>query len=271
MKQLAGIVILLATIGFQDLAVASPLASSSRRATAGPSVTLEAKPEPITIDTTRTVVIVVDMQNDFVSKGGMFDHAGLDISMNRQAVGPTAEVLAAARQAGMRIIYLKMGFQPDLSDLGAPDSVNRTRHLQLSVGQSMQAPDGSKGRFLIRDTWNTEIVPELRPQPGDLVVYKHRFSGFYETDLNAKLKQLRAKYLIFTGVTTSICVESTLRDAMFRDYLPVVLADGVAEPIGNDLTRTNHDASLLVIQTLFGWVSSSDAFKKSLMAQRSEK
>src|SRR6266849_8880299 len=91
-------------------------------------VTLDAKPEPIAIDPARTAVIVVDMENDFAAKGGMFDRAGADISGAQKAIPPTAKVLAAARQRGLKIIYLKMGYRPDLSDLGAIDSVNRTRH-----------------------------------------------------------------------------------------------------------------------------------------------
>jgi nicotinamidase-related amidase len=158
-------------------------------------VTVEAKPERLAIDITKTAVIVVDMQNDFGSKGGMFDHAGLDISMIRRAVGPTAKVLSSARQAGLKVVFLKMGFHPDLSDLGAADSPNRMRHLRLGVGEIVRAPDGTESRILIRDTWNTDIVPELKPQVGDSVLYKHRFSGFYQTDLDAVLKNLGIKYL----------------------------------------------------------------------------
>jgi ureidoacrylate peracid hydrolase len=153
-----------------------------------------------------------------------------------------------------------MGFQADLSDLGAEDSVNRVRHLHFGVGQTAQAPDGRTGRFLIRDTWNTDIVPELEPQPNDVVIYKKRFSGFYQTELDATLKKMGAKYLIFTGVTTCICVDSTVRDAMFRDYLCVLLSDCMSEPIGNELSRSNHDAALLALETLFGWVSDSGEF-----------
>src|SRR6266705_715125 len=99
---------------------------------AGRQAIIEASPEPITIDIARTAVIVVDMQNDFGSKGGMFDRAGIDISGIQKAVGPTAKVLASAREASIKIFYLKMAFRPDLSDLGAPDSVNRLRHLRHS-------------------------------------------------------------------------------------------------------------------------------------------
>src|SRR5438552_10030045 len=112
-------------------------------------VTLDAKPEPIAIDPTRSAVIVVDMENDFAAKGGMFDRAGVDISCAQKAIAPTAKVLTAARQAGLKIVYLKMGYRPDLSDLGATNSVNRTRHLKFGVGQTIRAPDGRESRVLI--------------------------------------------------------------------------------------------------------------------------
>lgn len=227
-------------------------------------VLFEAKPDPIAINTAKTAVIVVDMQNDFGTKGGMFDRAGIDISGIQKAVAPTARVLASARQAGIKIVYLKMGYRPDLSDLGAPDSVNRVRHQRLGVGTAIDAPDGRKSRILIRDTWNTDIVPELKPEPSDDVVYKTRFSGFYKTDLDARLKKMDIKHLIITGCTTSICVDSTVRDAMFRDYLCVLLADCMSEPIGHGLPRSNHDASLLTVEVLLGWVSGSDQFIKAL-------
>jgi ureidoacrylate peracid hydrolase len=227
-------------------------------------ITIEAKPEPITTDPARTGVIVVDMENDFAAKGGMFDRAGIDISEAQKAIAPIATVLAAARQARMKIVYLKMGYRPDLSDLGEADSVNRTRHLKLLVGQNIQAPNGRESRVLIRDTWDTDIVPELKPEPDDVVIYKTRFSGFYNTDLDATLKKFGIKYLIVTGVTTSICVESTVRDAMFRDYLCVLLRDCMSEPIGHDLQRTNHEASLLNAEALLGWVSDSEQFMKAL-------
>ncbi|MCI4566746.1 cysteine hydrolase [Lysobacter sp. CFH 32150] len=232
----------------------------------GRVVTLDAKPEPIAIDTATAAVIVVDMQNDFGAKGGMFDRAGIDISGIQRVIGPTARVLASARHAGIRIVYLKMGYRPDLSDLGAPDSVNRVRHLRLGVGKAVDAPDGRKSRILVRDTWNTDIVPELRPEPGDDLVYKTRFSGFYETDLDARLKKMGIKHLIIAGCTTSICVDSTVRDAMFRDYLCVLLADCMSEPIGSGLPRSNHDASLLAVEVLLGWVSGSNEFTKAIEA-----
>ena len=229
------------------------------------AVMLDAKPGSISIDRAKTAVIVVDMQNDFGSKGGMFDRAGIDISGIQKAVAPTARVLSAARRAGIKIVYLKMGYRPDLSDLGAPDAPNRVRHLEVfGVGQTVKTPDGKEGRVLIRDTWGTDIVEELKPQPVDVIMYKHRFSGFYQTELDATLKAAGIKHLIFTGCTTSVCVESTIRDASFRDYQCVLLTDCTSEPIGKDAPTSNHDASLLVIQILFGWVSNSGQFLKAL-------
>jgi ureidoacrylate peracid hydrolase len=110
---------------------------------------------------------------------------------------------------------------------------------------------------LIRDTWNTDILQELTPQPGDLVLYKTRYSGFYGTDLDRILKSRSVASLVVTGCTTSICVESTIRDAMFRDYRCVLLEDCAAEPIGHGLSRSNHEASLLAIQLLFGRIANS--------------
>jgi ureidoacrylate peracid hydrolase len=227
-------------------------------------VTVEAQPSPFAFDIGRTALLVIDMQNDFAAKGGMFERAGIDVSMIQAAIAPTSRVLESARRQGIKVVYLKMAFRPDLSDAGLPDSPNWRVHSPAHVGEVVRAPDGTESRILIRDTWNTEIVSELRPQPGDVVVYKHRYSGFYQTDLDNILKEMNAKYLVVTGCTTSVCVESTVRDAMFRDYSCLLLADCMAEPIGSDFSRSNHEASLSLIQRMFGWISRSDQFVEAL-------
>jgi ureidoacrylate peracid hydrolase len=223
-------------------------------------------------------VLVVDMQNDFCSKGGMFDRAGIELSTIRQVIIPTAKVLGCARGLGVPVVYIKAAFRPDLSDLGEAGSPNRERHLSYGVGQPIQTPDGGEGRILIRDTWNTDIIPELKPQAGEIVVYKHRYSAFYQTELDAILKQLGLKYLIVTGCTTSVCVESTVRDAFFGDYSCILLADCTAEPIGQGAegyrlmtaissgpapVASNYHATLLLVQTLLGWVSDSEAVTRA--------
>ena len=230
-----------------------------------PLITLDAKPGVVEIDPVRAVVLVIDMQNDFGSKGGMFERAGIDISGIQKAVAPTAEVLALARRAGIKIVYLKMGYRADLSDLGNSDAPNRVRHLQIFVvGQTVPSPTGKDSRVLIRDSWGTDIVTELKPRAADVVIYKHRFSGFFETELDAVLKSAGIKHLIVTGCTTSVCVESTIRDAFFRDYHCVLLSDCTSEPIANDAPRSNHDASILTIEMLFGWVSTSKQFQDAI-------
>lgn len=228
------------------------------------TVRVEARPGPLDLDLRHAAVIVVDMQNDFGSAGGMFDRTGIDIAPIRATVAPTALVVDAGRQAGIPIVYLKMGFRPDFADLGPPEATNRERHLFMGVGEPVAAPDGTLGRVLVRDTWNTEIVDELAPTPGDHVVYKHRFSGFFQTELEELLRSLGVRDIIFTGCTTSICVESTLRDAMFRDFRCLLLEDCTAEPIGAAADRTNREASLLVVETLFGWVARSRALVDEL-------
>ena len=230
-------------------------------------VTVAARPEPFTIDLRRAAVLVIDMQNDFCSPGGGFDRAGIPIEAVRSTIPFISTVLTAARKLGVQIVYLKMEHQPDLSDLGGPNHPQQIKHAFMSVGNRVVAPDGREGRVLVKDTWNTEIVPELAPQPGDVVISKNRYSGFYETSLDAYLREWGVKDLVFTGCTTSVCVESTLRDAMFRGYRCVLLSDCAAEPLGANESRTNHEASLLVIEKLFGWISSSREFLKAVNAR----
>lgn len=219
--------------------------------------------DSLTIDVAQTAIIVVDMENDFGSKGGMFDRAGIPISDIQKAVAPTSDVLATAKQAGIKIIYLKMAYRPDLSDNGEEGSINSLMNNSTNVGDTIIAPDGSKSRILIRDSWGTDIVPELKPQADDIIIHKTRFSGFYQTELDSTLKKLGVKYLIVTGCTTSVCVESTVRDAMFRDYLSVVLEDCTAEP------RGTKEASLKIIQSgQFGWVSNSEEFIKAIESNK---
>ena len=224
------------------------------------AILVPARPEALPIDPARTAVVVVDMQNDFGSEGGMFALAGIDISGIKSVVPIVAKVLAAARQVGILVIYLKMAMRPDLSDVGLPDLAHFQRHKRMHVGEVTKAPDGTTSRILIRDTWNTDIIAELAAEPSDLVVYKHRYSGFFETNLDEILKSRSIRTLIFTGCTTSVCVELTLRDAMFRDYA-CLLARGLR--LRGDWKEPEPQqprASLLVLEVLFGWITRSAEF-----------
>ena len=211
---------------------------------------IQAVPEPVEIDPSSSALVVIDMQNAFGSLGGMFDRAGIAISGIQEAVPPTAAAVEAARRAGIKVVWIKMGFQPDLSDLGAEDVPNGFLFLHLRV----------KNGVLARDEWGTDIVDELTPEDGEPVIYKTRFSAFYRTDLDELLRSYGAKHLIVTGCTTSICVESTIRDAFFRDYHCILLEDCAAEPMGRDLSRSNHEATVLLIERIFGSVSKSSDF-----------
>jgi ureidoacrylate peracid hydrolase len=225
---------------------------------------IAARPTPLRFSADRAAVVVVDMQNDFASPGGMFDRAGIDVRGIQAIVAPIATILDAARTAGILVVYLKMGFQPDLADSGTPDSPTWLKHVPFQVGAEVLAPDGAPSRILIRDTWNTDIVDSLRPRDDDVVVYKNRYSGFYNTDLDNQLKAREVDTLIVVGATTSVCVESTVRDAMFRDYRCLVVEDCTAEPIASDASRTNQDASLTVLELLFGWITDSVAVVEAL-------
>lgn len=223
-----------------------------------------ARPSPVELSADRTAVIVVDMQNDFATRGGMFDRAGIDIGPICAIVDRSARVLDAARAAGMVVVYVKMGFHEDLSDAGKPDSPTWLKHLPLHAGEPIVAPDGTTSRILIRDTWNTDIVDALRPHDEDLQLYKHRYSAFFCTDLDEILRARGVDHLIVLGATTSVCVEATVRDAMFRDYHCVVLEDCTAEPIAADASRSNHDASILVLELLFASISDSGSLLRAL-------
>ncbi len=194
----------------------------------------------------------------------MFERAGVDISSIQKAVVPISNVLSFARKSGIQVIYLKVAIKADMSDLGEYGSPYTNDLVRVGLGDTVRAPDGSVSRIQIRDTWNTDILDQLKPKANDIVLYKSRFSGFYKTELDSVLKKLNIRYLIVTGCTTSVCVESTVRDAIFRDYSPIVLEDCTAEPIGEKLPRTNQEASILLMQSIFGWVSSSNEFIKAI-------
>jgi ureidoacrylate peracid hydrolase len=230
------------------------------------TIYVPARPLSFPLNPATTAVVVVDMQNDFASSGGMFDRAGIDIA-GIQAIVPTIKaVLVAAHDAGLAVVYLKMGFSPDLIDAGYPTSPTWLKHMPLRVGDAVESPFGEPSRILVRDCWNTDIVPELTPVDGDTVIYKTRYSGFYGTELDTVLRQKGIQQLIVVGATTSVCVESTVRDAMFRDYHCLVIADATAEPIAADAVRSNHEASLLTLELLFASVADSPALVDSLRA-----
>ena len=183
------------------------------------------------VDPARTAVVIVDVQRFFVD--------AMPFEAMRRAIAPIARFLPTARASGMTVVHVKSEFRADMADAGRPGS--RTRQMMDSVGQG-----------LVRGGQGADIVPELTPQPEDLVVVKRRFSGFVDTDLHALLSARRTETLLFTGGTTTVCVESTLRDAVFRDYNPVLLSDCTA-----DMSDELHASAVARIDMFFGWVCTS--------------
>jgi ureidoacrylate peracid hydrolase len=220
-------------------------------------ITIEAKPEPIQVDPLKAAVIVVDMQNAFAEKGGYFDLAGFDISATRGIIAPCRRIIDAARDRGTKIIYFQMGFSQDLSDKGAPDSPSSIKSRVLA--RLREHPEW-RDKLYIYGTWGAEIIEELRAQKQDIVVKKQKYDGFMGTNLDIILRTLGIHTLFFIGTATNICVESTLRHAFFLDYSSVLVSDAVS-PLGPALTQ---EATVLNVESTFGWVTSSDKILEAL-------
>jgi ureidoacrylate peracid hydrolase len=216
-------------------------------------ILLEARPEPVNVDLARSAVVVVDMQNAFASPGGMLDIAGADITGAPRVVSEIARILQIARGAQMPVVYLQMGYKRDLSDGGGEESPNWHKELGIRL---MNCRPELKGTLVTEGTWDFAIVDELAPQAGDLVIVKTRYSGFARTRLDAELEARSVRYLFFTGIATNVCVESTLRDAFFLDYWPILIADA-AMAAGPPAVE---EATLFNIESYFGWTVSSAEF-----------
>jgi len=202
---------------------------------------------------------VVDMQNAYAKKGGYLDLAGFDIAGAEAAIERTRQACAAARAAGVTVIYFQNGWDSDYLEAGGPGSPNWHKSNAL---KTMRERPELQGKLLAKGGWDYELVQELPPQPGDIVVPKPRYSAFFNTNLDSLLRARGIRSLIFTGIATNVCVESTLRDSFFLEYFSVVLHDA-----------THHagpafiqEASLYNIEKFFGWVSSVEEFRTALAA-----
>jgi len=218
---------------------------------------LDAKPNPLEVDFKKSAIVVVDMQNAFASKGGMLDIAGVDITDASRVIRVLRSVIEAARHIAVTVVYLRMAYKPDLSDSGGPNSPNFHKELAMSL---MCSRPELKGKVLTEGTWDAEIVEDLAPQPADLVITKTRYSGFAGTPLDSQLRMRGIQYLFFAGIATNVCVESTLRDAYFHDYWPILLRDA-AMPAGPPAA---HDATLFNVESFFGWTITSEELLRHL-------
>lgn len=197
------------------------------------------------VDPRHTALVVVDMQRDFCTPGGVFDRLGVDISMYPAMVPRLARLIDGARAAGVRVVYVMMTTLPGrLIESPAQIRFNRRLHLAANGGEPLDyTTDGSVGQ---------QIIPELPVEDGDVIVKKYRSSGFWGTNLDMLLRSNAVQTVIVAGCTTEGCVESTARDAMFNDYYVVIPEDCVASD-----DREQHDASLLLMRHRFD-ISTSD-------------
>jgi len=218
---------------------------------------LNAKPEALDVDFAKSAIVLVDMQNAFASKGGLLDIAGVDLADAPRVVLRIRGLIGAARSAGVPVVYLRMAYKPDLSDAGGARSPNPYKELAL---HTMRARPELSGKLLIEGTWDAAIVDDLAPEPGDLVITKTRYSGFAGTTLDSQLRVRGIQFLFFAGIAANVCVESTLRDAYFLDYWPILLSDGTM-PAG---APSVFEATLFNIESFFGWTVTSEELSARL-------
>mgnify|MGYP000235726688 CR=1 FL=1 len=219
-------------------------------------VILEAKPTPVEIDAQLTTVMVIDMQNATVSRGGMFDLLGFDVSRNQKTIGPIKSLITALRAKGCKVIYTVHQYSSDFREIGDPDSVLWVR--SGTVLSYHQHPEWRE-KLLIRGTWGAEIVEELKPKRGDIVLEKTRYTAFWGTNLDIVLKELSTRYLVIGGVVANICVEATLRDAFCYGYFPILISDAVAGS-----SPAMEEATISNVISGYGWVTTSQDFIKAM-------
>ncbi|EME1877540.1 pyrimidine utilization protein B, partial [Cronobacter sakazakii] len=193
----------------------------------------------------------------YASQGGYLDLAGFDVSATAPVIENIKTAVAAAREAGMTIVWFQNGWDSDYLEAGGPGSPNFHKSNAL---KTMRRRPELHGKLLAKGGWDYQLVDELTPLPGDIVLPKPRYSGFFNTPLDSMLRARNIRHLVFTGIATNVCVESTLRDGFFLEYFGVVLEDATHQA-GPPFAQ---QAALFNIETFFGWVSDVQSFCDAL-------
>ncbi|PTQ64083.1 ureidoacrylate peracid hydrolase [Sphingomonas sp. PP-CE-3G-477] len=217
------------------------------------AVTLPARPEALRLDPAETAVVVIDMQNAYASPGGYVDTAGFDIAGSAGTIAQIAKVLDTARAAKMPVVFLQNGWDPDYVEAGGPGSPNWHKSNAL---KTMRARPELQGQFLARGGWDYEIVDALAPQPGDIRVHKTRYSAFFNSQLDSILRSRGIRNIVFVGIATNVCVESTLRDGFHLEYFGVMLEDATHHLGPPEM----QPATVYNVEKFFGWVSTVGDF-----------
>jgi nicotinamidase-related amidase len=214
------------------------------------------------LDPSNTTLIVIDMQTDFCGKGGYIDLLGYDISVTRAPIEPIFKVMSRMRKLGYHVMHTREGHRPDLADLPANKRWRSRRVQGGGPAQTGIGDVGPCGRVLVRGEPGWEIIPELAPLPGEPIIDKPGKGSFYATDLDMILRQRGIRNIVLTGITTDVCVHTTMRDANDRGYECLILGDCCAATDAG-----NHAAALKMVTMqngVFGAVSNSSALLEAL-------
>lgn len=216
----------------------------------------EALPYAFGFESARTALLVIDMQNDFCSPGGFGERLGNDIAPARRIIPAIRQLLEAAREAGITVIHTREGHLPDLSDC-PPSKLERSRRQGAGIGDV-----GPMGRILVRGEPGHDIVPELASLKGEPIIDKPGKGAFYRTELEQELQRRKIESLLLCGVTTHVCVHTTLREANDRGYRCLVLEDATAA-----FDPADHEAAIRMVRQqggIFGWTSTVQSVIESL-------